>query len=132
MNVEIANEAEQFHSGNICFEFSVQCVYCIVGLQNQASLQMGNTNTTYPLRLFNSLCIWVCVAVRWLVARGRNSEARALIQRAAKRNRVTIPDQLIQDMEKTIQLELCQETQGKSYTALDLFRSVGNYLELDN
>jgi len=74
--------------------------------------------------LFNSLCIWVSVAVRWLVARGRNSEARALIQRAAKRNRVTIPDQLIQDMEKTIQLELCQETQGKSYTALDLFRSV--------
>jgi hypothetical protein len=63
------------------------------------------------------------------VARGRNSEARALIQRAAKRNRVTIPDQLIQDMEKTIQLELCQETQGKSYTALDLFRSVRKYLD---
>jgi len=63
-------------------------------------------------------------AVRWLVARGRNSEARALIQRAAKRNRVTIPDQLIHDMEKTIQLELCLETHDKNYTALDLFRSM--------
>jgi hypothetical protein len=92
---------------------------------------MGNTNTTCPLRLFSILfASGISVAVRWLVARGRNSEARALIQRAAKRNRVTIPDQLIQDMEKTIQLELCQETQGKSYTALDLFRSVRKYLEL--
>ncbi len=29
MNVEIGNEAAKFHSGNIGFEFSVQCV-CIV------------------------------------------------------------------------------------------------------
>ncbi len=27
MNVKIGNEAMQFHSGNICFEFSVQCTY---------------------------------------------------------------------------------------------------------
>jgi hypothetical protein len=57
-----------------------------------------------------------------LVARGRNTEARVLIQRAAKRNCVTIPDQLIYDMEKTIQMELSQETSDKNYTALDLFR----------
>ncbi len=64
--------------------------------------------------------------VRWLVARGRNSEARALIQRAAKRNRVHIPDQLIKDMERTIQLELTQEAQDKNYTAVDLFRLVSS------
>jgi hypothetical protein len=62
------------------------------------------------------------LVVRWLVARGRNTEARALIQRAAKRNCVTIPDQLIHDMEKTIQLELTEETIDKNYTAIDLFR----------
>ena len=70
-------------------------------------------------------------AVRWLVARGRNTEARALIQRAAKRNRVTIPDQLIQDMEKSIQLELSQETRDNNYTAVDLFRLKSPTLLID-
>ena len=70
---------------------------------------------------------WVAPeSVRWLVARGRNTEARNLIHRAARRNGVTISDKLIGDMEQTIERELQEESEEKSssktYTAVDLFR----------
>ncbi len=44
MNVEIGNEAAKFHSGNICFEFSVQCV-CIV-----LTLEIHDANWALGLR----------------------------------------------------------------------------------
>ena len=61
-------------------------------------------------------------SVRWLVARGRTGEARELIQRAARRNKVEVREELILAMEETIKLELAEEESGRTYTAVDLFR----------
>ena len=70
------------------------------------------------------LCRWFAPeSVRWLVARGRNEEAKALIHRAATRNKVDISDALLQKMERTIERELEEEQDTtNTYTALDLFR----------
>ena len=38
--------------------------------------------------------------------------------------KVTIPESMIEDMERTIELELEQENKEKLYTAADLFRLV--------
>ena len=53
---------------------------------------------------------------------GRAEEARGLIHKAAKKNKVVIDDSLIQAMERTIKEEIQEEETQKTYTAVDLFR----------
>ena len=62
-------------------------------------------------------------SVRWLVAKGRKEEARRLIKRAARRNKVAVSETLIADMERSVELELEEAaTSEKTYTVLDLLR----------
>ena len=77
---------------------------------------------TAPAVVFLSYWWIAPESIRWLVARGKNSEARRLIERAAVRNGVVIEERLIRGMEMSIEKELVEEEESKTYTAIDLFR----------
>lgn len=124
MGMELVGPSKRTLGGILCWFFETGGLLCTVGLgylvrDNWRLLQLLYTA---PALLFLSYWWIAPESVRWLVARGRTHEARRLIQRAAARNCVTISPGLVDKMEATIQEELLEEEQGRTYTVADLFR----------
>ena len=124
MGMEMVGPSKRTLAGIVCWFFETTGLLSAVALAFIVRDNWRLLQTLYSAPALLFLAYWWVApeSVRWLVARGRNNEARALIHRAAKRNGVTIDDELITDMEQTINKELEEESSSKTYTAVDLFR----------
>jgi len=124
MGMEMVGPSKRTLAGIVCWFFETTGLLCTVGLAYLIPYDWRLLQAVYSVPAL--LCIvywWIAPeSVRWLVARGRNEEARKLIHAASIRNKVTIPESLILELERTIELELSLESSQKIYTAIDLFR----------
>ena len=124
MGMELVGPSKRTLAGILCWFFETTGLLSAVALAFLVRDNWRLLQTIYSAPALLFLAYWWIApeSVRWLVARGRNTEARNLIHRAARRNKVTISDDLIEDMEQTIKKELEEESSSKTYTAIDLFR----------
>lgn len=61
-------------------------------------------------------------SARWLLTKGRQEEAKVIIQAAAKENKVDIPDHLLDNLLAPTEEEKKKEEAGEKPSLLDLFR----------
>ena len=124
MGMELVGPSKRTLAGIVCWFFETTGLLSAVTLAYFVSDDWRLLQALYsaPAVLFMAYYFAAPESIRWLVARGRTEEARSLIHRAAKRNKVIIDDDLIKAMEKTINEEIQEEESQKTYTAVDLFR----------
>lgn len=124
MGMEMVGPSKRTLAGIVCWFFETTGLLCTVLLAYLIQDNWRLLQAVYSAPALLCLVYWWIApeSVRWLVARGRNTEARALIYKAATRNKVRITDGLLKEMEKGIEEELKLENSQKTYTALDLFR----------
>ena len=124
MGMELVGPSKRTLAGILCWFFETGGLLAAVSL---AWLVPGDWRLlqllySAPAALF-LLYLWAAPeSIRWLVARGRTDEARQLIQRAARRNKVEVSEELLRGMEATIKQEVREEEAARTYTAADLFR----------
>ena len=62
----------------------------------------------------------------WLIAKGRKKEAEEILQRAAKWNNKSLPENCLSEAETkpmAVEMESDKDATTRTYTALDLFRT---------
>lgn len=124
MGMELVGPSKRTLAGILCWFFETTGLLSAVSLAYFFNNDWRLLQAVYsaPAIIFLSYFWLSSESVRWLVARGRTDEARQLIRKAAARNKVSIDDNLIKGMEKTINEEIQEEKSQKTYTAVDLFR----------
>ncbi|XP_023320714.1 organic cation transporter protein [Eurytemora carolleeae] len=124
MGMELVGPSKRTLAGILCWFFETTGLLCTVALAYLLQENWRLLQVVYSAPALLCLVYWWIApeSVRWLVARGRNEEARKLIYKAANRNKVTIDESLIHEMELSIKHELGEERTEKTYTAVDLFR----------
>ena len=121
MNIELVGPSMRTLAGIICWFFETGGLLAALGFAFIVPDNWRLLQTLYSVPAFLFLAyIWVAPeSIRWLVANGKNDEARRLIKRAARRNGVPpIKESQLLRMEETIR----DESSGRTYTILDLFR----------
>ena len=124
MGMELVGPSKRTLAGIVCWFFETTGLLSALGLAYLVRDDWRLLQVLYSAPAVVFLAYWWAApeSIRWLVARGRTEEAAELIQRAARRNKVEVREELILAMEETIKLELAEEEAGRTYTAVDLFR----------
>jgi len=124
MGMELVGPSKRTLAGIVCWFFETTGLLCTVALAYLVKDNWRLLQGIYSAPALLCFVYWWIApeSVRWLVARGRLDEARRLIYKAANRNKVTISETLIRQMELTIQQEATVVNLEKTYTVIDLFR----------